>query len=480
MSSPNSSSKKKSPKPPPPHDPSFLKLYYEKEDRKIIKNELVKKIETNILTMPKTITICTEENPQLNEVKFILNYLNISCEVSKLTASVKENKWDGTFTVETNISTLNVSILLVKGLGSFVDYIVYDIPNPTQTSTPILLMESTKTSDAESRNTAINQRFTKFTVAKQRFPNTPLVLFYNTNQVTTTKTNLFGRRLLATYGVQVYDIKGKDLLFDSPPFTTVEEIMHEKNSFKEKKQNVSVKIDKIAPYTYSISAKLSKGENKTLSNDPNKGFITGIASAIFHLDKDAKFIITKHGVAIEKLKKTTEKFWYANAAYDLRLEGCNLSSKGVPYPEKFWCLDTQSEKASTINYQNYMEKNGWVTIYHNHSSSARSYFIDTKGKEHQVPKDITIPDVVMLNKETKSIQICEGKISKDYMLGVKQLDNLNKFINYLEKHYKDYDVQRGLCLYVKTVQELESIKKKNVYPIFFALDSLGVLYTNSS
>lgn len=85
-------------------------------------------------------------------------------------------------------------------------------------------MESTKTTDSESRNTAINQRFTKFAVAKKRFPSTPLILYYNTEQLTNTATSLFGKRLLTTFGVNAYDVKGKDLLADSPPFTSVEKL----------------------------------------------------------------------------------------------------------------------------------------------------------------------------------------------------------------------------------------------------------------
>jgi hypothetical protein len=249
--------------------------------------------------------------------------------------------------------------------------------------------------------------------------------------------------------------------------------MKEKNAIKEKKGNVSVKITR-TDHTYTISAKLSKGKNTTLCHDPNKGLITGIASAIYSLDKEATFFITNHGVAVGRMT-TKEKFWYANSDYDLRLEGYDVSSKGIVCPASYWTRDSKSEKASTINYQTYMEKKGWTTIYHNHSSSARSYFMDSKGKEHQVPKDVTIPDVVMVNEKERVIQVCEGKILKDCFLGVKQLDNLTKFIHYLESHYVGYDVQRGLCLYGNTFREIESVKKQLSYPVFFAMDSTGTL-----
>lgn len=434
------------------------------------------KVEPPVKAEMPTITICTEENPQINEVEFILTYLGFRCRVKSLTASVKGNTWDGTFLAETDNPSVSVLIILVKGSGSFVDYIVYDNVDPDEETVPILLMESTKTTDSESRNTAINQRFTKFAVARQRFPTTPLVLYYNTEQVTSTATNLFGRRLLTTFGVKSYDVKGNDLLADSYPFTSVEEIINEKNAFKEKKGNVSVKIALSAPHTYTISAKLSKGKNTTICHDPNKGLVTGIASAIYSLDKEAKFIITSHCVAVDQIKRTTDKFWYANSAYDLKLEGCNASSKGIACPASYWSKDCKSEKAATINYQNHMEKNGWTTIYHNHSSSARSYFMDPNGKEHQVPKDLTIPDVVMANPKKRCIQVCEGKILKDCFLGVKQLENLTGFLKYLQTHYMGYTVERGLCLYGDTFEGIESVKKHLPYPVFFAMDSTGTLY----
>lgn len=434
-------------------------------------------MELNVLS-PRKFTICTEENPQVNEVEFILKYLGAPCKVSSLTSSFTDKKWNGTFIAEVNNPSIYVSIMLVKGSGSFVDYVVYDHLDPNEeSSTPVLLMESTKTTDSESRNTAINQRFTKFAVAKQRFPNTPLVLYYNTKQATTTSTSMFGRRLLATYGVKIYDLTYKDMLADAPPFTSVQDIIKAKNSFKEKKGNVSVKINETGPHTYTISAKLSKAANTTICHDPNKGLITGIASSIFSLDKEAKFIITNHCVTTDKISGATDKFWYANRQYDLKLEGCTLTSKGSVCPTKYWKVDKNSEKAATINYQNYMEKQGWNTVYHNHSSSARSYFADEQGVEHQVRKDVTIPDVVMVNKQQKLIQICEGKIMKDCLLGVKQLENLAKFMEYTQNHYKGYEIERGLCLYVNQLSDIETLKNKLSYKIFFALDSTGAIYT---
>jgi hypothetical protein len=82
----------------------------------------------------------------------------------------------------------------------------------------------------------------------------------------------------------------------------------------------------------------------------------------------------------------------------------------------------------------------------------------------------------MVNKETKEIQICEGKIMKNCFLGVKQLDNLTMFINYLESYYDRYTVIRGLCMFANSMSEIDSIKDRLPYPIFFALDATGTMY----
>lgn len=432
----------------------------------------IQQVEEQKLQKKYEYTICTEENPQIEEIGFILNYVGTPCRISKLTSDIIDGKWNGKFIAETDTDHVKVEIQLVKGFGSFIDYVVYDHLNPDEEkSTPILLVESTKTCDAESRNTTIYQRLIKFVVARKRFPDTPCIMFYNTEQYTNTSTNFFAKRLLQTLSIKAYDKTNKDLLKDSLPFITIDELIKEKEMIKTKSHNVSVKIQCNGDHDYYISAKLSKGAHDTICHDPNKGMITGLATVIHKLDKDARFRITDHHVAVEKIRKQEDKFWYANSAYDLRLDGSSLSSMGVKCPTKYWIKDTESEKAATINYHRHMEKLGWLTVFHNHSSSAKSYFIGEKGTEEAVPK-ITIPDVVMVNKEERYIHICEGKIWKDRLKGVEQLDHLSDFKHYTQERYPGYTIILGLCLYVRSLSEIDA-KKKLKYPVLFAMDSEG-------
>jgi len=427
---------------------------------------------TAAVATPRVLTICTEENPQLSEVAFILTFLKTGASPLSIAASTAGDRWDGTYCVVTNRPDVTVSLRLVKGHGSFVDYVVYDHANPVEaTSVPVLLMESTKTDDKDSRNTAINQRFTKFAVARQRYPTAPLVLFFNAVHTSTTPTSLFGRRLLSTFGVGIFDVSGTD--HSAPPFTTVDELMVAKNTMKEKAGNVSVKISQPTPHCYAISARLTNGAHKTISHDPNKGFLTGIATALFALDSAASFRVTEHGVDLTKLVKTDDKFWYANSRYDMRLEGSELTTLNKAGKTVYWNPETQSEKAATILFQNRMESSGNRVIYHNHSSSARSFFLDPAGASFAVPKTITIPDLVYVNTELKKLYICEGKIEKCLALGTKQLDEQGPFMEYAQKYYPHYTIERGLCLYASSLEKVPTLQAATKYPIWFVLDASG-------
>ncbi len=424
----------------------------------------------------RVLTILTEENPQLNEISYILNRLGLCARAAKISAVCTGNKWNGEYTVLTaeTPTPIFVTLYLVKGHGSFVDYVVYDHANPSaKTSTPVLLVESTKTDDSESRNTAINQRFTKFAVARLHFPNTPLVLYFNAEHKPKTPTSVFGRRLLSSFGVETVDLTGKNLLSDAPPFTSITELFASKNAIREKKGNVSVRLTELGDHLYSITAKLAKGANLTISHDPNKGLVTGVASVVHSLDSAARFIVKEHGVDTTKLTRTADKFWYANGRYDLRLEGSDLTTLGCCKQGEYWTRDVQSEKASTILFQNLLEEAGLWVIYHNHSSSARSFFLDSLGTPLAVPKTITIPDLVFLDRGRKRLFICEGKIKKDLGKGVQQLNNQTAFMEFTKKYYPEFAVERGLCLYVPSLTEIAELQSESPYPIWFALDSEG-------
>lgn len=267
-----------------------------------------------------SLSICTEELPAKAELKFILGKLHHSCgptdgiDVSSIEPVMNAGKWDASFRIECNVPDTEILLYLVKGTGAFVDYIVFDHLNPTQESKPVLLVESTKTTDKDSRNTSVNQRFTKFATARQYYPDCPMVLFYNTKQNHSTCSGKFGLQLLKTYGIGVSDINGC-LLEDIPVFTCIEDVIQCKNAIATKAHNVAVKIRHVSKHHFEISAKLCKGKTAMLNNDPNIGYITGICNVMHMFDPLASFTVMQHGIT--EVKSTKSKFWYANRSYIL-------------------------------------------------------------------------------------------------------------------------------------------------------------------
>ena len=95
------------------------------------------------------------------------------------------------------------------------------------------LLEETKTSDAESRNTGIGQRATKFAYANHYCPDIPKYMLYNeettpdTNRAPT-QTNIFGTNMLLAQDIKFL---GKTMdIFKA--FTTIEELITYKSKMR--------------------------------------------------------------------------------------------------------------------------------------------------------------------------------------------------------------------------------------------------------
>jgi len=408
------------------------------------------------------VEIITEENPQIPEIACILKELKLPFENISISLVLNGNIWNGSWQIKSGDTVLPATLKLFRGSGSSVDYLV------RKDGEVVLGLESTKTSDKDSRNTSVNQRFTKFLVFHHQYPNAKMVLYYNNKQNHTTDTAKLGLRILKTQGVHVTDSTGRDLLFTISSFTTVDEIMKAKNDIKEQKGNISIKISKDSDHKYGITARLSKGTGTTINNDPNIGCVTGLCATIYSLDPSAEFVIRNHGVKLEDLK-TSNKFWYANSAWSTRLDGCDKDSKGCKGPENIYREGTMSEAHSTILFETLLlSKTSMKVLFHNHASSAKSSFLLPDNSTAQVPKD-TYPDIVFLHTEIKTIFMVEGKVVKDIKKGDAQLDNLDKFEKFVLSKYPEYTIKKGLCIYKDTKKPLPTTK----YPVWFTLDFDG-------
>lgn len=271
-----------------------------------------------------------------------------------------------------------IYLKIVTGNSSFIDYLLfYQDTEPNCDDAPIYAIEVTKTDDKESRNTGVFQRCIKFVFAKFYFPNAKLIMLYDLqieqkNQPT--DTNIFGTKLLLTFGV---DILGKKLdaeIFQ--PFHTIEEIiLFKKNMRKAPETNVPILLTK-RKNQIEVSGRLIK--NNTLSHDPNIGALSIISAVLRKLGWNKKIIITQHGLKQQYIGKRNKFIQVANLL-NISLESLNLPK--IELDNKYWHYETEGEKLGTIFIHIVVESftNGY-SIFENHAGCEKGYFITKEGE----------------------------------------------------------------------------------------------------
>lgn len=406
--------------------------------------------------MPSTIfSIYTEENPQPQELLQIFTFMGLhasSCSIKPIYDETGVSV--GKFIVETDTGSL-CELQLFKGETSSVDYIVVDAENK-----PVLLMESTQTTDKDSRNTAWCQRITKFAVCSRMLPGVRRVMYYTDEMGDhTSDTATFALRILATMGVEVCHRGGE---LKGQVFSTVQDIVDEKNKLAAKcpKHSVPVRltlVDKVV----TISGRLNKTAGR-MDNDPNIGLFSGMINAIHTIDPECTFRIIDHQLDVSKIGETN-KFWFGVKGIDVQIDG--FVGERVPLPTEYFHKVGGGEKMASILFQH---QSGLPVAFHNHAGCQRSSFMSSDGTCTSVPKEITMPDIVLVDEATKILFITEGKDISKIKKAEDQLDNLDPFIDICVKAYPGYAMKRGLCLY------LDKPAKPTRYPVWFTLSSGGV------
>ena len=401
-------------------------------------------------------TILTEENPQSQEILFILQHFGIIAQSVSIAPVYKEDgRSEGQFIVTTDTG-FQTPLQLFSGESSSVDYIVID----NNSNKPLLLVESTQTTDKDSRNTAWNQRITKFSVCKRMYPNVPMIMYYTDDMSNhTSGTAGFSMRIISTLGVEIYHPGGK---LESPKYTTVEEIVAAKNVLADKspKHNVPVRLQ-ISEKVIVLSGRLNK-TNGRMDNDPNIGLFSGIINAIHIIDPSFRFKIINHGLDVTKIREKN-KFWYGVHGIDVTIDGFDGVREELP--TIYYHTITTGEKMSTILFQH---QSGLRAAFHNHAGCQRSTFIALNGITTPVPKNVTMPDVVLVDTENRTLYITEGKDSSKSDKAEGQLDNLVPFMEICTQSYPGYELKRGLCLY------LDKPVKTTRYPVWFTLGLDGL------
>ena len=439
-------------------------------------------------------TVLTEEKPSIHEIKLMFSQIGQDIG-DKTNADIEPVFVDDKFKGSWSISGLDIKIyiMLFKGKTAAVDYLLFKGPPHEHidgnAGNALCILESTKTSNKESRNTAVNQRITKFTTYFSMYPKSkaiPTMFWLNSSwdlSRAQTATAIFGFRLMSTLGIRLIINKGSGFIdivkkLNLRPFKTGDEIVKAKNDVKQKKGNISVRINHtniLEKSVYEISIKLDKGRGEhagKVSHDPNVGLLCGLLKAIHKLENDAWFGIKNHNINQKYFdKKPTSKLWYSIHGLNVVFE--DIKIKNLPnLPPKYFKLETKmTEKLATL-LCDMISKND--TIFSNHGGCALTNVKCADGKVVSVGRKMARPDIMFANLVEKSILVIEGKVEKDLYKGCKQLskEHLKDFIQMTKSAWPDFQIKKGLCI---TIDNIANINKYDSleYPILFAVDNNG-------
>lgn len=441
----------------------------------------------------KYFTVLTEEAPNIDEIKVMLKSIGeiipdtISNKniISNITTDKKGNMFKGEWNLKVN--NLNINIKLFKGKTSSIDYMLFDDNSKFEhgnASNALVILESTKTSDSSSRNTAVNQRIVKFTTYDTMYPesNAIKVMFWCDSiwNDKLTDTAIMGFRLMDTLDINMYSQHNGNIInmkekYNILPFSSCDEIIKFKNSIKQKKGNISIRLS-IIENIINISIKLDKGYGKDfgrISHDPNVGFLSAILNAFEKLTiNPKKYIIKNHNIEQKYFDSNPKsKFWFSINEIDIEFEGCIIKDR-PEIPERYFTLETEmTEKLATILYDQVLS---YETIFSNHGGCALTYIKGHNDIILSVGQKMPRPDIVFRNDERKEIEIIEGKLERELSKGIKQLSDthLKGFIGLLKQLYPDYTIKKGLCI---TISSIDCINKYSdiEFPVKFALDNEG-------
>ena len=358
----------------------------------------------------------------------------------------------------------NIFIKVVKGKSSFVDFMVFlQKEKPLNNDKPFLIIEETKTTDKESRNTGAGQRASKFPYANIFYPETEQIMLYSSTEEENeipTQSNQFFTRLLITYGVEIHGKELDEKKFQ--PFKNINELINFKNAMrKPPRGNIPIVISKYDE-KITISGRLWKKNKKniSLSHDPNIGQLSIIAAVLRKLGWVGQIEIIQHGLE-QHMVKSKNKFVHLANLLSIKLKGLYIPKNKLP--ENYWEYEMVGEKMVTIFIHLLIEyfSNG-ESIYSNHAGAERAYFL-TKSDENLVIKKykdkyaykdgdksqiINLPDLVICDDENKQIINIEGEQFKNVAAGIEQLRLFDAFErSYIEPNYQGMPICRTVVLF---------------------------------
>lgn len=458
----------------------------------------------DITSSEREFTVLTEEYPNIDEIRCMMEIVHETTKVSvdePITPCISNNKFNGRWNAR--IMGARIHIVLFKGKTSSVDYLLFaGTPEDCASGSAehaLCILESTKTSDKESRNTAVNQRIVKFTTYFSLYPNStaiPVMFWLNASWELQklTPTAIFGFRLMSTLGIRLYMNNADGIInmgskLHIDPFSSTDEMIEIKNSIPEKKGNTSVKLEhQLRTATlnndtntfvnlFKIIIKLDKGNGEhsgKISHDPNVGLLSGILNAFHKLAPDTcnNYLITNHGILQSYFDKCPKsKLWHST--HGLHVEFENVEIKTLPdLPTRYFVIEQSiTEKLATILCQMTSEHR---TIFTNHAGCALTSVADAHGCATNVGRTMNRPDILFEDSCKQELILVEGKVEADIHKGVTQLGSthLATFIELCQNIYPEHSIRRGLCVTIDNIKNLKKYEHLQ-YPILFALDASG-------
>lgn len=402
------------------------------------------------------IWVLSEERPTIENITDILSIkYDIKISDAKIIPIIEGDFFYFKYKFEgakiDNIDDIFISI--ASGKSSFVDFLVFESDNfPDSDSVPRYAVEETKTTDAESRNTGVYQRLSKFVYIDLFYPNIEKYMYFNSKARDAfrdrkpTLTNIFGTKMIKTCGI---DIIGRDTS-NIQPFNSIEELIKFKNEMPNpNSKNTPIKLFKSCD-KIQISGRLIK--NGSISHDPNIGALTFIAKTLRILGWDREIEIISHGLHQNNVGSRGSKFTHIANAIGITLEGIIIPKNDLP--NYYWKQDRTSEKNASILLHTIAVNLGYKTLYENHAGCERGYFWDNDDNPITVKKkdvndiNLYLPDVVLLSPDESYVFNIEGKRDVTLNQGLIEIENYDSFEKELIlEYYPKVNITRWLSIF---------------------------------
>ena len=432
----------------------------------------------------KNIYILTEESVSIIEISKIVKEVCIKKNIEikfndlKILPSFRNNKFKHEYKVYNYISN-DIEDILIYGIGAssknpHVDFLVYyqsSKPLPEQLfENCIFAIEATKTNNKDSRNTSLGQRAGKFVhlnyyLENEKFNTTP-VMYKTHQQEDDTDSVKFIGKILNHLPVKTEFWGTKKDSYEK--FESLDDLITEKNNIADKnnrKNDIPLTIRR-EKNEIRLSGRLanpgSTGKAKNgytgkIKSDPNEGQLALIAKSIRDFGFSEKIIITNHDLNPNAVLNQTNKFIKFANYIDFEIDGCKIQKKffGKTY---FKYVTQDQEKIASILAQVILVNKGMKTIFENHGGCEKSFIYldlinkDIDKKYTEFPKNyskgkLKIPDLIMLDEQSKIIYLYEGKKSIYKNKGLEEMKNygdLEKDI--LKEHYPGFNFKRSLII----------------------------------